>query len=284
MVEIKAKDVWNKICDSSWNKEACNFYSNRNIGKNKLLNQGKANFDELIGEVGEKPWFRAAYYAGKEGYMDMHIRQNRTIFMKEKIAKYLKDRRTLFVDFGCGPMTSGVVLAEMLSTPMADYRDKVIYVGVDVAENMCKISNWINEIEENCCIFDRFYMLNEDTLAPKEVCNKVGEHFEPEVVVLCLSYVLAKDTYSKDQPAAVELAKEWQKIIQKLPDCQETLVIYMNPKFFGVHTNWDCMVQEFKSNLLKNWHFKVSPMKSIPVDGLPKKVDTQTIIGNKRMG
>lgn len=282
MNQKKAKEIWNRICDSSWSREADKFYTDRGIGRKKLLDQGKADFDQMIGVDGEKPWFRAAYYAGSNGYMDMHIRQNRTVFMKQRIIRYLKNKRTLFVDFGCGPMTSGVVLAEMLSVPMADYKDKVLYVGIDVAKNMCKVASLINEIEEESRIFDRFVVLKEDTLIPQEVSRIASENFQPEVAVSCLSYVLAPGTYSNDQLAAADLAKEWQQIIQKLPDCQETLVIYMNPKFTSLHSNWNFMVGEFKNHPLKDWHFETGALKSMPVDGLPKRVDTQTITGKRR--
>ncbi len=47
----------------------------------------------------------------------------------------LKERKALFVDFGCGPMTSGIMLAEMLSVYGDKYHDNLIYVGIDSSKN-----------------------------------------------------------------------------------------------------------------------------------------------------
>lgn len=282
VVRIKAKEILNKACESSWCNEALEFYDSRNISGDIILEKGSADFDKKIGKNGEKAWYRAAYYAGDLGYMKMHIRQNRTAFMHHRIVKHLLSKKTLFVDFGCGPMTSGVMLADTLSESMPDYKNQVIYVGIDVSQNMCEIAERVNTIEVDSHIFEKSYILNNDTLDLRELDRIVLEQFQPDVSVLSLSYVLAPDTYNGDHTATIELAQKWRSFNRQLDSCRESYIIYMNPKFMVAHKNWDCIVQKYKNVSPRDWKYEVSERKSVPVEGLQKPVITQMISGKKR--
>lgn len=281
-MRIKAKDILNKVCESSWCNEAYEFYDSRNISENRILEQGSANFDEMIVRNEEKAWYRAAYYAGDRGYMKMHIRQNRTAFRHHRLVKNLLKKRTLIVDFGCGPMTSGVMLADTLSESMPDYKNQVIYVGIDVSQNMCEIAERVNTIQVDSHIFDKSYILNNDTLNLQDLDRIVLEQFQPDVSVLSLSYVLAPDTYNGDHAATIELAKKWRNFNRQLDCCRESYIIYTNPRFTAAHRNWDYIVQEFKNVSPRGWKYEVSERKSVSVDGLQNPVVTQMISGKKR--
>ena len=278
----KAKGILDQINKSSWCNEAFDFYESRNISKNRILDQGSANFDEKIGAIGEKDWYRAAYYAGSNGYMDMHISQNRTAFREHKLVKLLQKKRVLFVDFGCGPMTSGVMLADTLSESIPNYQNQILYFGIDESKNMCEIARCVNQIDSNCHLFDRFHIQNNDSFAPNQLNSIVRQHFLPDISILCLSYVLAPKTYSGEYAAAIELARNWKNFNRKLDSCRESYIIYMNPKFMNANSNWNYFVQEYEKNSTGDWKYDKSQLKSIPVDGLPKPVVTQMITGKRR--
>ena len=97
-----------------------------------------------MGLEGEKPWHRAACYISEHGYMDLHIKHNRIALEKWLPTEDIQNRTLLFADFGCGPMTAGLVLAEKLSKITKSYRDKVSYLGVDCSENMCNFAKTVN--------------------------------------------------------------------------------------------------------------------------------------------
>lgn len=281
-MRIKAKEILKQVCESSWCKEACEFYDSKNISKNTILEQGSANFDEMVGKNGERKWYRAAYYAGANGYMDMHIRHNRTVFRHHRLIKSLLKKRTLFVDYGCGPMTSGVMLADTLSESMSNYKNQIIYVGIDISKNMCKIAEWVNTIGIDSHIFNKFYILNNDSLNLRDLDRIISEHFRPDVTVFCLSYVLAPKTFSGEHVDAIDIAQSWRNFIRQLDCCRESYIIYMNPKFMYAHRNWNYFVQEYTNSPSIDWKHNISERKFVSVDGLLGTVDTQMIIDKRR--
>lgn len=283
MARITAKHILDQLSDASWCTEAFEFYSCQNIGKNRILEKGSADFDKKVGLPGEKDWYRAAYYARKKyGYTDMHIRHNRSVFMKHKLARILKGKKALFIDFGCGPMTSGIMLAEMLSASNDDFNDQIIYVGIDSSVNMCKIAHWVNKIGDGSDIFDRFHILNTDSLDLGMLEEIIQNQFHPEITILCLSYVLAPSTFNHGYTAAVKLAEDWIEFNQQLSITKETYLIYMNPQFKSVHRNWNYVVQTYRDYTSKVWKYGVSERQTLKIDGLPGSVFTQMISGKRR--
>ena len=283
MAPKTAKRILEQISDANWCREACAFYSDQHVSKDRILDQGGADFDEQVGISGEKDWYRAAYYAGKgHGYVDMHVRQNRTVFMKFKLPNILKGRKALFVDFGCGPMTSGIMLAEMLPISGNECHDNLIYVGIDSSKNMCKVATWVNEIEDNKKIFERFHILNTNSFEKELLDSIVQEHFQPEITILCLSYVLAPNTFRYGFTGATNLAKNWCEFIQQLEFSKKSHIIYMNPKFANAHRNWNYMMQEFENHTSRDWKYETSQQNVLQVDGLQGPVVTQMITGARR--
>lgn len=282
VAEIDAMEIWNKICISRWCEEANKFYTDQNISKDAVLQRGGATFDKSLGKDGEKPWYRASYYVGANGYMDMHLLQNRAVFQKHSLTDKIKNRRAVFVDFGCGPMTSGIVLAEKLSETMANYRDWMLYVGIDASKNMCGIAKLINEIQEGHHLFDRFCIIHQNTLEPQKINQIIREHFEPEIAVFCLSFVLADDTFKKGSQEAEALVCNWWKILQQFRECRETLIVYINPDFPSAHNNWHHMARRFMDHPSEGWRYEKTELQPIPVQTLWRNVITQMISGNRR--
>ena len=105
MKKIDAMDVWDKVCQSNWCQKAYGFCRQNGLNKLNLLEQGGADFDQTLGLPGEQPWYRAAYYAGRDlnaplndynhkGYMDMHILQNRVAFNQHLRPNFFRKRNT----------------------------------------------------------------------------------------------------------------------------------------------------------------------------------------------
>ncbi len=72
---------------------------------------------------------------------------------------------------------------------------------------MCKVATWVNEIDDGKKIFKRFHALNKNTLEKELLNDIIQENFHPEIAILCLSYVLAPNTFRYGFTGATNLAK-----------------------------------------------------------------------------
>ena len=199
--------------------------------RRQVLKQGSTDFDIPTGGI--EPNEKVAHYI--QLYMDMHLQQNRIAFKtylpKETVCK----AKVLCIDYGCGPMTSGLSLVEHLNdSPRNRY-----YYGIDISLYMCKYARRINSKyelfpERNCKI------CQADNL-DIAVLDEAIDNFQPEVIVLCLSYVLANPTFKvssdSDRKQKLEqLAKLWCYITSI---CSPTYAIYHNPNVNDWHRSWE---------------------------------------------
>ena len=86
--KVDALEIWERIADSRVCQEAAEFYRQAGKTKDEILDQGATDFDQLVNCSGEKPDYKALYYASRHGYMNMHIKQNRVA-----MAHYLPEAR-----------------------------------------------------------------------------------------------------------------------------------------------------------------------------------------------
>ena len=229
-----ALNVWESLRGEDFVKDAVQFYEQRNVSLDEVLKQGRADFDEKhTDEPYEKPSFRVGAYIWK--YMDMHLRQNLAV-----LRKYLDDTKDLledskhivFVDFGCGPMTSGLALAEILLEHNKDYQERVTYLGIDASRNMIDCAKWINEQHE---IFDPdMFKIVQDRKFHSEMMAMLPSSTNADFVILCMSFVLAESTLkvSQNQQEAWvrHFAHEWGQCVSGLQKLEEFRVVYINPK------------------------------------------------------
>ncbi len=280
MSKIDALEIWDEIQQWDLCESAVQFYGKNNLHKDGVLKKGAANFDHPVTNLpDEKPIYRAAYYAGQNGYMDMHIKQNKFAFERCLPLALLKDKNILFVDMGCGPMTSGLALAEKLSSCAADYKTRTTYFGIDISENMCDLARDINKKYE---IFDHFQIINGDSLN----ANEINSDPQPDIAILCFSYVFASDTYqhnySKSANKIESLANSWHKLLCQWKGCRETNIIYLNPDESYMHKNWGIFATTFRGHQSREWGCTPDQNHSENVEGVPRP-HIKMIIG-KRQG
>lgn len=257
------------------------------LGKG-ILERGSTDFDTKYApdDPDEKPTYKTDLYISK--YMDMHIRQNRTV-LKHYLDETLRNRmHIVFVDFGCGPMTSGLVLAEILSKHDEDYKKKLIYLGIDASQNMVERAKCINKEYE---IFapDRFEIVQGTTFdfSNSAVGATLGSTTQVDLVVLCMSFVLAPQTNrvpeSGQPPWAKKLAEKWHQWISRLPNLHETKIVYLNPDQFSLHTTWKEFTKALKEQGPDSgFSYESGKMEYVPVPDLNlKEVASELIIGRK---
>ncbi len=257
MSEVDAMDIWREIQQSGLCKKAVKFYHQNKRLKPEILKRGAANFDEpvLPNCSEEKALYRAAYYMSSNGYMDMHINHNQAAFKKYLPKRLLENKKILFVDMGCGPMTAGLVLAEILAKTNPNYKKRVTYLGIDASGNMCKLARRINKSKS---IFkdDKFKILKSKTFES----SMVDSFAPPDIAILCLSFVLAPGTLKIKKPEqknmVESMANEWHKSLGAWNKCQETRVIYLNPEPGMFHENWNMMAERLKKTPDDTWRYK----------------------------
>lgn len=290
MSKIVALDVWEQVCSSEWCVEAYNFYR-EHPSILSILERGSADFDKKVtSNEKEKSWYRAAYYAGRdqkshsrysEGYMDMHIKQNLKAFNHLLLHEDFRDKSCLFVDFGCGPMTSGVAFAEFLSSKYPKYRDKVTYLGIDASDEMGTIATWVNEV-----IDDKIFNDHRIKHSNEFKNSQIEDDIQPEIAVLCLSFVLAPKTNKVEWDQQVgwikSLAKRWHSSIRGIAGCMESRIIYLNPNNKNFHVNWDHVVKYFSNTEFKDWEYCVMDPELLGDPSLRNNFFAQIILGEKR--
>ena len=244
-MSVDALWVWEQLADEC--DGAVEHYRKAGMNKEQILERGSADFDKKCkpdDEHEESP-YRVDYYVGRCGYMDMHLKQNLAALkycFKDRIPQPL-----LFVDFGCGPMTSGLALAEILSEQPSDYKAQTTYFGIDASHHMVKKAKYINAkyklFSPEC-----FKVVQGTQFDPQMILDSFPE---PKIVVLCLSFVLAPDTFrpaGRAENIVRKLADDWKEFVENQPQCKETRIIYLNPLDMEFHSNW----HSFKGKLLKS--------------------------------
>ncbi|CAJ2375905.1 MAG: hypothetical protein MPK11_04265 [Gammaproteobacteria bacterium] len=206
------------------------------LSKYDILQQGSADFDCKCrpDDPCEQPRYRSDYYVSREGYMEMHIRQN--LAMLNYCFGGSIPQSLLWVDFGCGPMTSGLALAECLAVQNPNYKHTTAYFGIDASRNMVEKAQYINAKRQmfapKCFKVAHSQCFEESAIPPAWTRVKT--------IVLCCSFVLAPGTFKANSvahTAAQALANQWKSFVAK-HHCTETFVFYLNPVSYSLHNNW----------------------------------------------
>lgn len=222
MAKIDALQILREIFREDICTVSQRFYGNLGADPKEIQKQGAANFDEkFTTEPDEEHHYRAAYYMSADGYMSMHTKQNLTAFRT-----YLGDinnsqSSVLFIDYGCGPMTSGLALADVLSNSNPNYRDSVNYMGVDISKNMRTLAEGINL---------KFNLFHSKNFRTTDNLETLRNHIEncPSVVILSLSFVLGRDTLSGI--TGKYIAKSFIDFLTENEACTHFRVIFLNPQ------------------------------------------------------
>ena len=282
-MSVDALRVWEKLADEC--DGAVEHYRKAGMNKEQILERGSVDFDKKCkpdDEHEESP-YRVDYYVGRCGYMDMHLKQNLAALkycFKDKIPQ-----PWLFVDYGCGPMTSGLALAEILSEQPSDYKAQTTYFGIDASHHMVKKAKYINEkyklFSPEC-----FKVVQGTQFDPQKISPSFPE---PQNVVLCLSFALAPNTLRPDvqtKNTAGKLADTWKKYIANQTQCRETSIIYINPVDYSrnLHSNWLGVFRDIMldPNNAGGFNYSLSPRKLTEVDARPKSIALQTIRGIRK--
>ncbi len=232
---VDALKIWRKLKNLPDCTEAVNRLNALGLSKEDVLDHGSADFDKPLG--GQEAKHKVYYYISQDGYMDMHLQQNIEAFKTCLEPTLFQNGDVLFVDLGCGPMTAGLALADVVTREfdVADYKERIAYLGIDISKNMCAVARRINEKYN---VYSCFKVVKADGFDP-QIIETLKRNYT--TAILNFSYVLSPRTYkhSNQELEAKKLAQNWHNFVVGHAGFQHTRIIYHNPDTAYSHKNWE---------------------------------------------
>lgn len=233
----------------AWKKEVLQSYINRDFQKIRdIVGGGQADFDTPF--RGLTPKERVLVYCNRN--MQQHVVSQKYLFEKHKdiFDKYIFDPNTklLFIDFGCGPLTSGIALALHYAKSPENYGQKINfnYIGMDKAESMLEKARKFSldsGLFHSNTTFNFFNTYANYSRSFNEVlCECIDNHIcDKTLIVLNFSYLFASPSLKVDR--LINLVKN---LLNKYL-YNEVCLIFQNPQAISLNKKWHL----FKNELLE---------------------------------
>jgi hypothetical protein len=172
-------------------------------------------------------------------YMQMHYASSWGIFnhLQGAIAKYFqKDKDLLFVDLGCGPMSTGAAFIDAIDT--SERSLEMSYVGFDNSEDMLskaeQVAEWVKLRVPKSTFNFTTSEHRVDELIEEFKKNKRNER---SAVIINLCYVTA--AYYFDEEENLDKFANMISSICSHFESQSICIIYQNPVHQPFHKNWN---------------------------------------------
>ena len=227
--------------------------------RKKVLERGSTNFNVSESYRNKKytPEDKVLLYCVI--YMPMHLYSSYHLY-KTHLMQYksvIERKNIVFIDFGCGPLTSGIAFwaaAEHLNITNTD----VTYIGFDISKKMLDMAIKINK-----CGPDGDHTSNERFIKGWPISEyndildrlnriEMGNH-DDTLIIFNFSYLLAEETFKGDIRVLISVLQE----VVKENHNYEIWMVYQNAK--GFNRNWN----KLKRNL---------PSINFTAHGYPKTV------------
>lgn len=206
-----------------------------------ILGQGSTNFnvpttDERFGAFTpeDKVLFYCVYYMPMHLYSSYHIYN--TCFMPQNAL--LESKHIVFIDYGCGPLTSGIAFWNAVG------QRNVTYIGIDISQNMLTKASEINKhspADNNSPYFKNITLSQNYEIVP-ELLSVVEENSPSDtVIVFNFCYVLAPITFIGDIRSFIDSI---HNAVQVSTDYKICMVYQNPPKLHNAHIHWSKLQNE----------------------------------------
>ena len=203
--------------------------------RKKILDQGRTNFDEPF--KGLSPVDKVLIYCNH--YMPMHLISSYHIFHVHStfFTKLLKsvDNNVVFIDFGCGPLTSGIAFWAFAK------QSKVFYLGIDSSQAMRAKAEKVNQygpFQYLDPFFSQFKLIGCHTQLTKFL-DKLFTRDDKIPIIFNFCYFLASLTLDINNLSDVMV-----RIVGEHSN-KNMCMVHQNPDLPKLHENWGIL----KANL-----------------------------------
>ena len=218
----------NHLPTRAWEVEVRN--RDANYHRRVILDQGRTNFDEPFN--GLSPKNKVLIYCNY--YMPMHLISSYHIFRvhTQFFTTHLTSvsNRVVFIDFGCGPLTSGIAFWAFAR------QSNIIYLGVEYSRAMRDKAKEINQYGSP--FFNKFETISDYTQLTELLDNTIADD-DKTPIIFNFCYFLASRTLdiSALSNVIVQIVEKYSK--------HNMCVVYQNPNSSPLHENWETL----KANL-----------------------------------
>jgi len=197
-------------------------------------------------------------------YMQMHYDSSLITFRvatKFLHDKFLLDKDLLFIDFGCGPFTSGAAFMDFYKNNVKGDEDlRIYYTGIDHAQEMLDKANQVsmgarNMIPVNPDSVFKFSRHDKDVLKDIKNFKTSFKKHEKSAIIINLCYLLASESFNLKEKIT-QFAELIAEISNEFPN-DSICLIYQNPVRVDLHKNWEKLKQFLKLSKFGNIHERI---------------------------
>ena len=220
-----------------------------------VLNQGSTDFDASSSSRGKDytPEHKVLLYC--VFYMPMHLYSSYHLYRAHR--HVIESGNVVFIDFGCGPLTSGIAFWA------AAGQRNITYIGVDISEHMLNKAAEINTAgpfgNSDAPFYENFHRGRNFNNFPAYL-NRIGKgNPEDTLILFNFSYALASMTFQGDINESISVLHE---VVQAHLN-YKIAVVYQN--ISGGDENW----KKLKTEIINYPYF--------PVINFTAQNDTETM-------
>lgn len=221
----------------AWEREvlspnSADIYYRHTYHRDTILEKGSTNFDEEF--KGLTPEDKVLLYCAY--YMPMHLASSYCVYrVHEQAFTSLftsVSSQAVFIDFGSGPLTSGLALWELF------YRElNTIYLGVEASRAMREKAREINQYgpsQYGNPFFNSLELICDFRTLPELLDNIITED-NKNPIIFNFCYFLANPNYN-----ITDLSDVMVRIVEKHKE-RNMCIVYQNPTPSRFHENWEIL-------------------------------------------
>ncbi|UAJ73299.1 SAM-dependent methyltransferase [Synechocystis sp. PCC 7339] len=237
--EVVAKPYFQQKHCTRWKQNVVQ--KDESFQRKSILRRGKANF--ITGESDLTPDQTALLYC--RHYLQMHLASSRHLFDVYADSQFsqkspLNPEQITMIDFGCGPMTSGLALA-WHAKELHNKKLDINYIGIDHAPAMLRLAKNFSQNQQLFSRNSNFQFLTEcnnpQTLI--KYIKSVEACYQKTPIFLNFSYLFASDSLEQ-----LQLAKVVNNTLEYF-DKKNFIILFQNPPLSCLNRKWF----DFKKNL-----------------------------------
>ena len=202
--------------------------------RGKILSRGGTDFD--VGKTDDRyrhftPEHKVLFYCAN--YLPMHLYSSYHIYSTHllPLERLIGSKHIVFIDFGCGPLTSGIAFWD------AAYRRDITYIGIDISQNMLNKARQINRDspDGNGNPYYKNIRLAPSYSVIPSLLEDIETPHADTLIIFNFCYSLAPSTFKGDINSFISVLHRAVYVSSKYKMC----MVYQNPADYSeAHKHW----------------------------------------------